>query len=127
MCEIYWKERMPHKVAHGEWRENIKQKSTEDSTFKPFRDYSGNWIVETQEITFIEVATNEERARLHRYITDKGTTGGSGHPDPKRIRLADGQKYNLTRPTRNEACAVCGQIGYEWPKDKPQFRDTTDS
>ena len=125
MCEVYWAEGMPKKIADGVWRQEKKDKSGDDSTFKPFTDYYGNWIVETQEITFIEVATNEERARLHRYITDQGTVGGSGDPDPKRIRLADGRKYNLTRPTRNEPCGKCGQIGHSWPRDKSTFRDTT--
>jgi hypothetical protein len=121
MCEVYWKEGMPLHIQDGTWRQEEKDKSGNDSTFRPFRDYFGNWIIETQEITFIDVATNEERARLHRYITDKGTVGGSGDPDPKRIRLANGEKYNLTRTSRNEACAVCGQVGYHWPKDKPKF------
>jgi len=112
---------MPRKIQYGVWREEIKDKSVDDSTFQPFEDYRGNWIVETQQIIFIENTTNEERARLHRYITDKGTVGGSGHPDPKRIRLADGRKYNLTRSSKNQPCEVCGQIGHAWPIDKLPF------
>ena len=111
-------------VLDGIWREEVRYKSGDDSTFEPFRDFNGNWIVETQQLVLIENATNEERARLHRYIPDQGTLGGSGDPDPKRIRLADGRKYNLTKKSKLQACAVCGQVGHSWPKDKPRFRDT---
>jgi hypothetical protein len=113
---------MLSKVASGEWREEQPKSENEgnaEETFEPFRDYSGN-IVETQEIKYIDNATNEERARLHRYITDKGTIGGSGYPDPKRIRLADGTGYRLTRKKRNEPCAKCGRVGHEWPKKPAQ-------
>ena len=118
---------MPRKIREGLWREEVKDKSEDDQTFEPFHDYYGNYVVETQEITLIDNATNEERARLHRYITDKGTIGGSGHPDPKRIRLDDDRKYRLTRPSRKEACAACGRAGHDWPKDKPKFRDSMGS
>lgn len=83
------------------------------STFTPFLDYSGNWIVETQQLSWIDAATNQERVRLHRYITSSGKLGGSGDPDPKRIDLGPGKKYALTR--KNEPCAKCGQIGHGWP------------
>ena len=118
---------MARKIQDGLWREEVKDKSKDESTFEPFEDYLGNWIVETQEVAFIENTTNEERARFHRYITAEGTIGGSGDPDPKRIRLADGRKYNLTRPSKNQPCARCGQIGHSWPKGKPRFRDTIGS
>lgn len=122
MCEIFWREDMLAKVARGEWREERKSDDDDNEdggTFEPFRDYNGNWIVETQEIKFIENATNEERSRLHRYITDTGAVGGSGYPDPKRIRLADGSGFRLTRKKRNEPCHKCGRIGHEWPKAPP--------
>jgi hypothetical protein len=115
MCEIYWAEDFEGKIARGEWKEEIKRKSVESRQgFIPFRDYKGKLIIESQEVTWKDCATGEERARLHRYITDDGSIGGSGHADPKRIRLSDGASFNLTRPTIQEPCSVCGRIGHGW-------------
>ena len=117
MCEIFWVEAFIDKIDSGEWEERVRRSSSGGAgkEFKPFTDYAGNWVVETQEVSWVEVATDEERARLQRYITDKGAIGGSGYPDPKRIRLGPGRAYNLTRPNDNEPCAKCGRIGHGWP------------
>jgi len=100
------------------WREEVRRRSRQgtETTFKEFTDYKGNRIVETQELSWIDNTTDEERARLHRYITSDGKIGGSGLPDPKRIHLENGNKYHLTRPLRQEPCAKCGRIGHEWPR-----------
>src|SRR3954454_183227 len=90
LCEIFWTEQLLSRIESGEWIEEIGDKSSDERTFQPFTDYNGNWIVETQEVYWKEKLTGNERARLHRYITDKGTVGGSGYPDPKRIKLDDG-------------------------------------
>ena len=123
LCELFWRQEMMAKVESGEWRQEIRPKGNpEAGTFRPFRDYSGNWIVKTQELSWIDNATNQERARLHRYITETGTIGGSGYPDPKRLKLDNGQKYRLTRPSEQEPCAKCGRVGHEWPR-KREHRD----
>ena len=121
LCELFWNENLIDKIDSGEWREQIVRSSRggEGKAFQPFRDHSGNWVVETQEITWIEIATNEERVRLNRFITDTGHVGASGYPDPKRIRLGPGRRWSLTRPPKNEPCAKCGRIGHAWP-DRPK-------
>jgi len=118
ICEIFWDEALIDKIDSGEWVESIRRSSTggEGKAFQPFSDYNGNWIVETQEVIWIEVTTGDERARLHRLITDQNTIGGSGYPDPKRINLGTGRKYALTRTKINEACSKCGRIGHDWPE-----------
>jgi hypothetical protein len=120
MCDVYWDEDFPGKIASGEWQEKTKRKDPDAlRTFIPFTDRNGNEIVETHQIHYVEVASNEERARLHMYITKEGKIGGSGHPDPKRIRLRSGKSYHLTRPSENEPCAICGWIGHGWPDGVP--------
>jgi hypothetical protein len=106
------------KIDMCAWREEVRRRSRQgtETTFKEFTDYKGNRIVETQELSWIDNTTDEERARLHRYITSDGKIGGSGLPDPKRIHLENGTKYHLTRPLRQEPCAKCGRIGHEWPR-----------
>jgi hypothetical protein len=114
LCEVFWQERL---------LEVIRAKSGAGvATFRPFTDYNGNIIVETQELSWIEAGTNEERSRLHRYKTNEGSIGGSGYPDPKRIKLADGRSFALTRTSIGQACEVCGRVGHDWPKDLPPLR-----
>jgi len=110
---VFWKEGLLNKINSGEWREEVRRKSPASP---PFTDYKGNLIVETQELSWIDVKNDEERARLHRYVTDDGRIGGSGHPDPKRINLSDTRKYRLTRPSIKEPCSRCGRIGHDWPE-----------
>jgi hypothetical protein len=94
------------------WRQEIRHWSREgaETTFQEFIDYNGNHIVESQELSWIDNTTDEERARLHQYITTDGRIGASGLPDPKRIHLEDGTRYHLTRPPKQEPCAKCGRI-----------------
>ena len=118
LCEVFRQEGLLAKIEANAWREEIRRRSREgtDTTFKEFTDYNGNRVVETQELSWIDNATNAERARLHRYITSSGKIGGSGLPDPKRIHLESGARYHLTRPLRQEPCEKCGRIGHAWPK-----------
>ena len=81
-------------------------------------DYNGNQIRESHELSWIDIKTNQEKARLHRLITKDGRIGASGYPDPKRIKLCGPRKYALTRPTISEPCQKCGQIGHAWPLGK---------
>jgi hypothetical protein len=115
LCEVFWNEKLLTKIESKEWREEIRRKSP---VSPPFIDYKGNTIVETQELSWISVNDNEEKARLPRYITDDGRIGGSGDPDPKKIMIDDTKRYRLTRPSRQEACNKCGRIGHDWP-NKP--------
>jgi len=117
---VFRKESLPAKIEQKFWREEVRRSSREgaEKTFKQFPDYNGNLIVETQELSWIDNATNEERARLHRYITVEGKIGGSGQPDPKRIHFEDGRKYHLTRLSIKEPCSKCGRTDHEWPKSR---------
>ena len=116
MCAVFWREDLLAKVASGEWIETVRRASRGggDKAFRTFRDYKGNLIVETQTIAWIDPRTNQERARLHRFITESGSLGASGYPDPKRIVLEDGRAWSLTSPF-DEPCAECGQVGHRWP------------
>ncbi len=57
------------------------------------------YCTESQEVSYIDVATNHEVARAHRYLRPDGTIGASGLPDPKRV-FYDGVLYRMvkTRP-----------------------------
>jgi hypothetical protein len=56
------------------------------------------WCTRSQEISYIEVSSNEEVARVHRYLRTDGSIGLSGRPDPKRLSL-NGVRYRLeTKP-----------------------------
>jgi len=41
----------------------------------------------SQEVSYIDPATNEEVARAHQYLRPDGTIGLKGRPDPKRVFL----------------------------------------
>lgn len=60
----------------------------------PFPDHCGRMCVETQELLILDHRFDEEHylhkvARLHRYVTADGETGGSGRPDPKEVRIGN--------------------------------------
>src|SRR5580693_9319720 len=122
LCEVFRQEGLQAKIETNSWRGEIRRRSREgaEAAYKEFTDYSANRIVETQELSWIDNATDEERARLHRYITSDGHIGGSGLPNPKRIHLENGAKYHLTRPLRKEPCAKCWRIGHDWPRRNPE-------
>ena len=109
LCEIFWREELLLRVGL-DWYEEVRRRPPQS-----FVDYAGNKIIETLEISWIDINTDEERVRLRKYLTIDGRIGGSGYPDPKRIMLDDGTRYRLTRPSRNEACDKCGRGGHEWP------------
>ena len=108
--KIYWSEGFEDKLRSGEWIEQVKNKTLESKdTFVPFRDYTGKLIVETQEVTWKDAQTGDERARLHRYIASDGSVGACGHADPKRIRLPGGRKYNLTQKRDDGTFGPCDE------------------
>jgi len=93
MCTHFWNQGVQAQFANENWEEKTRR----SNPVSPFTDHSGNLIVRTEEIAWIDNFGNE-RCRFHRYITARGELGGSGYPDPKRILLGDGTRYRLTRP-----------------------------
>src|SRR5688572_27826550 len=55
----------------------------------------------SQFISLVDIKTNEEIVRFHQYLRPDGSLGGSGKPDPKRLRHR-GVLYHVVRepPTR---------------------------
>jgi len=43
------------------------------------------YCTESQQLSYIDSVTNQEVARVHRYLRPDGTLGASGLPDPKRV------------------------------------------
>ena len=127
LCEVFWNEALIDRLDSREWTEKVRRSSKggEGKAFVPFRDYAGNWIVETQEVAWIEVASGQERVRLQKYITDRGTIGGSGYPDPKRIRLGPNKNWSLTNLVDSDnkkfkPCDKCGRTDHQWPHRPPR-------
>jgi hypothetical protein len=119
LCELFRQEGLQAKIETNAWREEIRRRRREGSetTFQEFTDYNGNRIVETQELTWIDNATDEERARLHRYITREGKIGASGLPDPKRIHLENGAK-SLRRNRRYHVRRNETTTGPRYPRER---------
>jgi hypothetical protein len=44
------------------------------------------YCTRSQEVSYIDPATDDEVARAHRYLRPDGTIGASGRPDPKRVK-----------------------------------------
>jgi hypothetical protein len=107
---VFWQECLPGKISSGEWIEKIMVVRPSSMP----TDHHGNAIKESHELSWIELKTNNEKARLHRFVTSDGRIGASGHPDPKRIKLCGPRKYALTG--KGVACQKCGQVGHDWPE-----------
>lgn len=58
----------------------------------------------SQQISYVDVATNQEVARAHQYLRPDGTIGLSGLPDPKRVFL-NGIWYRIIK-LKNRAPAA---------------------
>jgi hypothetical protein len=108
MRELFWSERLLERSESGEWRKTKVRESPISLI------YSGKHCVASQVWLWID-GNDEERVRVHQYLTADGQIGASGKPDPKRIFL-NNTIYRLTRPSQQEPCQVCGRIGHDWPK-----------
>lgn len=115
LCTLFWQEGLLAIFENEHWQEKTLRSTL---LTVPFKDYAGNTIVRTEELSWVD-SRDDERGRFHRYITDLGTIGASGYPDPKRLLLESGELYRLTRPP-NEQCQRCGQTGHAWPVGKPR-------
>jgi hypothetical protein len=105
LCELFRQEGLQAKIETNAWREEIRRRRREGSetTFQEFTDYNGNRIVETQELTWIDKATDEERARLHRYITREKS--GPSRCDGIGVIMFAGMKLQPAPDTRVNAPA----------------------
>jgi len=75
----------------------------------PFVDHKGQQCVRNQEILILDRNYPQEHhrhevARVHRFITDQGTVGASGMPDPKEMMLGDN---NYRKRKEDHDCELC--------------------
>lgn len=80
----------------------------------PFIDYQGQTCVRNQDMLLLDrkyppTDHRHEVARVHRFITDQGTTGATGKPDPKEITLGDINYRGLKHKTPR--CELCEDRG----------------
>ena len=82
-CGRYWQ-----RLATGELRATVGR------VFHPSPLKSGQpHCTESQEVFYYD-SSGQEVARVHQYLRPDGTLGGSGLPDPKRLR-GNGVVYRL--------------------------------
>jgi hypothetical protein len=107
MCKIFSREKLWERMEAGEFELYI-WKNTPISP--PFIDYKGQRCVTNHDMLILDNRYppedhRHEVARVHRFITDKGTVGASGKPDPKEIML--GETNYRGWKNKDPRCELC--------------------
>ncbi len=90
MCRIFEAEKLMERTESGELRLHSKIKPKT----KPFWDFKGQLCVQNEESLILNDNfpvddPRHEVARIHRHVTESGTYGASGLPDPKDIVIGN--------------------------------------
>ena len=100
------KERILERTESGEFEQIVSGNAIDP----PFVDHKGQLCVRTEEILIVDHTYpaghhRHEVARLHRFVTEDGTTGASGLPDPKELMIGD-LNYRMLKH-KNPRCELC--------------------
>ena len=107
MCRIFAQNSLWQRAESGEFELHVWKRTSIDPAFI---DYRGQRCVFNEDILILDhtypiTHHRHEVARVHRFITDQGTIGATGLPDPKEITLGDTNYRGLK--SKNPHCELC--------------------
>ncbi len=112
MCRVFAQEQLWERTEAGEFKLHIWKETPIDP---PKPDYKGQLRVMNHDMLILDTRYptthhRHEAARVHRFITDTGSVGASGKPDPKEMMIGDLNYREIKKS--NPHCQLV-KVGYD--------------